>query len=92
MIRIFTLLAFTILTIGQGFGQHHVNYERDSRWFIGLNAGGTWTTQTEVPYRVRGGYGFTFGKSFGMEEDKIFSWDVRARFLHAWFQGQATNR
>ncbi|MFT5820732.1 MAG: hypothetical protein ACI8ZM_001979 [Crocinitomix sp.] len=92
MIRIFTLLAFTVLTISQGFAQNHVNYDRDTRWFIGLNVGGTWTTQTEVDYRVRGGYGLTFGKSFGMNQDKIFSWDLRARFLHAQFQGQATDR
>mgnify|MGYP000232902288 CR=1 FL=1 len=92
MIRIFTLLAFTVLTISQGFAQYHVNYDRDTRWFIGLNVGGTWSTQTEVDYRVRGGYGLTFGKSFGMNPDKIFSWDLRARFLHAQFQGQATDR
>lgn len=92
MIRIFTLLTISILTLGQGFAQNHVNYNRDSRWFIGLNAGGTWTTQTEVPYRIRGGYGLTFGKSFGMEPDKIFAWDLRARFLHAQFMGQSLTR
>ncbi len=92
MIRIFTLLAFSILTIGQGYAQNYVNYNRDSRWFIGLNAGATWTTQTEVPYRFRGGYGLTFGKSFGMEQDKVFSWDLRARFLHAQFMGQSITR
>ena len=92
MIRIFTLLAFTVLTISQGFAQNHVNYDRDTRWFIGLNVGGTWSTQTEIDYRVRGGYGLTFGKSFGMRPGKMFSWDLRARFLHAQFQGQATDR
>lgn len=92
MIRIFTLLAFTVLTMGQSFAQDYVNYERDSRWFIGLNVGGTWTTQTEIPYRLRAGYGFTFGKSIGMNRDDVFSWDIRARFLHAQFQGQATER
>ena len=92
MIRIITLLAFSILTIGQGFAQNYVNYNRDSRWFIGLNAGATWSTQVEVPYRFRGGYGLTFGKSFGMEQDKIFSWDLRARFLHAQFMGQSITR
>jgi len=78
--------------MSHSFAQSHVDYDRDTRWFIGLNVGGTWTTQTEVPYRLRAGYGFTFGKSFGMEQDKIFSWDLRARFLHAQFMGQATNR
>ena len=78
--------------MSHSFSQSHVDYDRDTRWFIGLNVGGTWTTQTEVPYRLRAGYGFTFGKSFGMEQDKIFSWDLRARFLHAQFMGQATNR
>ncbi len=92
MIRIFTLLAISILTFGQGFAQNNVNYNRDTRWFIGFNAGGTWTTKTEVPYRLRGGYGLTFGKSFGMEPDKIFSWDLRARFLHAQLMGQSLTR
>lgn len=92
MIRIITLLAFSIITIGQGFAQNYVNYNRDTRWFIGLNVGATWTTQTEVPYRFRAGYGLTFGKSFGMEPDKIFAWDLRARFLHAQFMGQSVTR
>lgn len=92
MRRFYTLLAITLLTVFQGFSQSHINYDRDTRWFLGVNLGGTWTTQTEVDYRVRMGYGFTFGKSFGMDPDKIFSWDLRGRFLHAWFQGQATNQ
>lgn len=92
MKRIFTLLNLVFLVALQGFAQTHVNYDRDSRWFIGLNGGGTWTTQTEVPYRIRGGAGLTFGKSFGMERDKIFSWDVRARFLYAQVAGQADDK
>ncbi len=92
MKRFFTLLAISFLAVFQGFSQNYVNYDRDSRWFIGLNAGGTWTTLTQVPYQIRGGYGLTFGKSIGMEPDKIFSWDVRARFLHAQVQGQGTEQ
>ena len=92
MKRFFTLLAIFIATLSQSFAQSYVNYNRDTRWFIGLNAGGTWTTDTEVDFRLRGGYGFTFGKSFGMEQDKLFSWDFRARFLHAQYMGQSTTR
>lgn len=92
MRKYFTLFAILLLTVFQGISQDNVNYQRDSRWFIGLNAGATWTSQTEVPYRIRGGYGLTFGKSYGMEPNKMFSWDIRARFLHAQIMGQATNR
>lgn len=92
MKRIFTLLTISLLVVFESFAQEYVNYDRDTRWFIGINAGATWTSQTEVPYQFRGGYGFTFGRSYGMERDKIFSWDLRARFLHAQVQGQATDR
>ena len=92
MIRIITILAISLISIFQGFSQNYIDYNRDTRWFIGLNGGGTWSTQTEIPYRFRAGAGFTFGKSFGMNQDKFFCWDLRARFLYAQFQGQSLNR
>ena len=93
MKRIFTLFTLSILLIFQGFAQRtHINYDRDSRWFMGVNVGGTWHTQTEVKYQIRGGYGFVIGGSLGMDPKKFFSWDLRARFLHAWVGGQSEDR
>ena len=92
MKRILTLSLLTLLFGLQGWSQNtYTNYDRDSRWFIGINGGGTFHTQTEVPVLGRGGYGFTFGKSIGMDPGKFFSWDVRMRFLHAFFAGQSTS-
>ena len=88
MIRIITILAISLISIFQGFGQNYIDYNRDTRWFIGLNGGGTWSTQTEIPYRFRAGAGFTFGKSFGMNQDKFFCWDLRARFYTLNFKGK----
>ena len=91
MNRIFTLLFLTLFFGLSANSQTHVNYDRDSRWFIGINGGGTFHDQTENPYSVRGGYGFTFGTSIGMDPGKFFSWDIRARFLNAYFAGQGTS-
>lgn len=92
MKRIFTLALLTLFFGLSGWSQNYVNYNRDSRWFIGINGGGTFHTQTEVPVMVRGGYGFTFGKSIGMDPGKFFAWDVRFRFLHAFYAGQGTSQ
>ncbi|MBL7899440.1 MAG: hypothetical protein JNJ99_12955 [Crocinitomicaceae bacterium] len=90
MKRIFTLLVLTFITSLTATAQTYVNYDRDSRWFIGLNGGATFHTQTEVPILYRGGYGLTLGKSIGMHPGKVFSWDIRGRFLHAFYAGQQT--
>ena len=90
MKRILTLTLLTLFFGLSGWSQNYVNYNRESRWFIGLNGGGTFTTRTEVPNLIRGGYGLTFGKSIGMDPGKLFSWDVRFRFLHAFYGGQST--
>jgi len=93
MRKLFTLLTLTFLLAGSGFAQKsYVNYSKDSRWFFGINAGATWHSRTEVDNIVKGGYGFTFGHSFGMRPEKLFSWDLRLRYLHGWWGGQATNQ
>jgi hypothetical protein len=91
MKRIFTLFLLTLFVGITSWSQSHINYDRDTRWFIGLNGGATFHTSTETPILYRGGYGFTFGKSIGMDPKKFFSWDIRARFLHAFFAGQGTS-
>ena len=89
MKRIFTLLLLAFLTGTAGFSQGHINYDRDSKWFIGFNVGGTWTSQTEIKYRVLPGWGFTLGRSFGMLPKSPYCFDIRGRFLAADFAGQA---
>src|SRR5688572_17827157 len=91
MKRLFTLFLLTFLVGASSWSQTYVNYDRDSRWFIGINGGTTFHTQTEVPVLYRGGWGFYFGHSIGMHPKKMFSWDVRYRFLNAYFGGQATS-
>ena len=92
MKRIFTLCIFLFVFTAQSFAQSYVNYDRDSRWYIGLNSGVVWTSQTEMDWRLRGGYGLVLGHSFNKEPGKVFSWDLRGRFLHAWAVGQDTRR
>ncbi len=92
MKRIFTLLTLLFIFTASGFSQSHINYDRDTRWFMGINGGGTWHTQTETQMRIRGGYGFVVGASIGMHPKKMFSWDIRARFLHAYIGGQSEDR
>jgi hypothetical protein len=93
MKRIFTLLLLTF-AFGMGaFAQKsYVNYDKDSRWFFGINGGATWHSKTEVDNIIKGGYGFTFGRSFGMKPEKLFSWDLRLRYLHGWWGGQSTSQ
>ena len=91
MKRIFTSLFFIFLFGLSSFAQRsYVNYDRDSKWFVGINAGATWHTRTEVDNLLGPGYGFTFGRSFGMKPEKLFSWDLRFRYLHGWWGGQNT--
>jgi hypothetical protein len=93
MRRIFTLIVLTItFAMGANAQKSYVNYSKDSRWFFGLNGGATWHTKTEVDNVIRGGYGFTFGRSFGMRPEKLFSWDLRLRYLHGWWGGQNTDQ
>ena len=92
MKRLFTLL-FLATFFGLGaIAQEKVDYDRDSRWFIGANVGGTWTTQTETDWKLNFGYGFTLGRSFAMQPKSPISFDIRARFLNAYVQGQSTDR
>lgn len=86
-----TLYALLIISLFTSFGanaQSKVSYD-NSKWFLGLNAGGTYHSNTEVDVHAiyRAGLGFTLGKSFNMEQGKFFSWDFRFRYLHANYRG-----
>lgn len=82
LLGILTLLFLTT----DGFSQH-IRYEDNSDWFFGLNAGATWHT-SDVETEYRGGLGFTFGKSFNNDYGKVFTYDLRLRFLAGSWVGQ----
>jgi len=89
MKKFYTLIFTTILLTQTAFGQGKVDY--NNKWFIGINAGGTYHSNTEVDVNnlYRGGAGFTFGKSYHYERGNLISWDLRFRYLIAAYRGLA---
>jgi hypothetical protein len=82
MNRIITLffgLFFSSLLLAQQT-KLKVDYDNDSRWFWGLNAGSTWST-TDVTKKHDWGWGLTLGKSFNYNYGKALSFDIRGRYL-----------
>lgn len=67
-----------------------VDYDNDSRWFWTLNAGATWST-ADVAKKFDAGYGLTIGKSFNYNYGKVFSFDIRGRYLYGNWYGQNTD-
>jgi hypothetical protein len=91
MKKIFTLLVLGIILSTQiAEAQGRVNYDR--KWFLGLNLGGTYHSNTEVDVNkmYRGGTGFTLGRSFNYNKGNFLSFDLRARYLIAAYRGLAT--
>jgi len=88
MKTLYTLLIISLFTTFGANAQSKVSYD-NSKWFLGLNAGGTYHSKTEVDINTlyRAGLGFTLGKSYNMEEGNFFSWDFRFRYLHANYRG-----
>ncbi len=68
------------------FGQK-LDYDHDSKWFFGINAGAAWNT-TDVKNKTHIGYGFTLGRSFNYNYGKKFSFDLRLRYLGGKWYGQ----
>jgi large repetitive protein len=64
-----------------------VDYDNSSRWFLGLNLGGTWNS-TDVKNKTATGFGFTLGKSYNYGYGKALSFDLRARYLRGFWYGQ----
>ncbi len=92
MKKIFTLLVLGMLLMTQSaHSQGYVNY--NNKWFLGLNLGGTYHSNTEVDVNgmYRGGMGFTFGKSFNYNKGNLLSFDLRVRYLLAAYRGLSTN-
>ncbi|MFY7668537.1 MAG: hypothetical protein ACOVQG_07320 [Crocinitomicaceae bacterium] len=64
-----------------------VDYDNASKWFWGLNLGGTWQT-TDVSNQTGAGWGITIGKSYNYNYGKPFSFDIRGRYLNGNWYGQ----
>lgn len=86
----FCFLSFFIATFSfNGHSQSYVDYKEDSRLFIALNSGVTWTAKTEIDSRLRAGYGLVLGYTLNMQSENFLSYDIQARFSQAWFGGQS---
>jgi hypothetical protein len=72
------------------FSQGKLDYDRDSKWFWGFNYGATWQT-TDINYKFNNGWGLTIGKSFNYNYGKVFSFDIRGRYLTGNWYGQNTD-
>lgn len=79
----FNLLLFSNLINAQG----KLDYDHDSKWFWGFNYGGTWST-ADINYKLHNGWGITLGKSFNYNYGKVFSFDIRGRYLRGTWFGQ----
>ena len=85
MRKLYALLLFA-LTLTQLSAQN-VNYN-SSKWFWGLNYGGTWHS-TDLDYERYNGWGLTLGRSFNYDYGRGLSFDLRGRFLAGQWYGQA---
>lgn len=87
MNRIITLAFSLFFILTQANAQGKLDYDHDSRWFWGLNAGTTWQT-TDVKNKNNFGLGLTLGKSFNYNYGKKVSFDIRGRYLYGNWYGQ----
>jgi len=85
MKRIYTLAI--ILLISSPLFSQKLDYDNDSKWFWGLNAGAAWNT-TDVKNKTKAGWGFVVGKAFNYNYGKRLSFDLRLRYLSGRWAGQ----
>lgn len=86
----YTLIVGLLFTTTLFSQNEKVNYDNDSRWFWGLNVGGTWT-KTDVPYKLDLGYGLVLGHQFNYNYGKPISFDLRLRYLTGLWKGYNTD-
>jgi hypothetical protein len=86
MKRIITL-SFFFLSISGLLRAQYVSYETQSKWQLGFNVGGTWST-TDVKYKTSAGWGLTLGRSFNYDYGRRLSFDLRGRYLQGYWYGQ----
>ena len=79
----FILLVFCSLSLNA----QKVDYDNASKWFWGLNVGGTWQS-TDVSNKTGAGWGLIIGKSFNYNYGKPISFDLRGRYLNGNWYGQ----
>jgi len=85
MSKFITLAISIFFLITSATSQSKLVYERDSKWFWGLNVGSTWQT-TDVKNQHNWGVGLTLGKSFNYNYGKRISFDIRGRYLYGnWY-------
>jgi hypothetical protein len=77
------LLLLTVTSISA----QNVNYS-SSKWFWGLNYGGTWHS-TDLDHERYNGWGLTLGRSFKYDYGHAVSFDLRGRFLAGQWYGQS---
>ncbi len=77
------LLSFTFAKA------QRINYDINSKWFFGLNAGVTWNTN-DVKNVNSSGYGLILGRSYNYDYGKKISFDLRGRYLAGTWVGQDT--
>jgi hypothetical protein len=89
MKNLYAILIYTLLMGVTAFGQGKVDYTSRSRFYLDLNLGGTYHSNTEVDVNrlYRGGAGFAFGYSFGMKPQNLLSLDLQVRYLLAAYRG-----
>ena len=87
MKKIYILFAL-LIGMGSLLAQRpKTEYETDSKWFIGLNAGGIWHT-SDVKNKTQLGWGFMVGRSFNYNYGTPVSFDLRMRYLRGFWVGQ----
>jgi len=81
------ILALSLLVIFNTAQAQRIDYDNTSKWFLGLNLGGTWST-TDVRDDLYAGWGLTLGKSFNYDYGRKITFDLRARYLRGKWYGQ----
>lgn len=82
IITLWFFLSFALFSFSQ-----KLDYDNDSKWVFGLNAGLTWST-TDVENKSDTGWGFLLGRSFNYNYGKKVSFDLRTRYLSGKWYGQ----
>ena len=81
------ILALSLLVILNTAQAQRIEYDNNSKWFLGFNLGGTWST-TDVRDDLYAGWGLTLGKSFNYDYGRKMTFDLRARYLRGKWYGQ----
>jgi hypothetical protein len=85
MRKLYALLLFAITLTS--ISAQNVNYN-SSKWFWGLNYGGTWQS-TDLDNERYNGWGLTLGRSYNYDYGRGLSFDLRGRFLAGQWYGQS---